>query len=456
MDTDAIPYPIMSHQTAKLPFAKSNSLIALEQMTRTRKNNNHDNINKWSWNLPEPTPEPFVPLRIPETLTERNKKHIKHDTAWGINYLIELGILLFGFSLAYVTYYNIAVADAPNYTYQTGISKIDYYIQYLVAPIKLIRTLISPVGVPSSAIRQYPALFVLVCALVFIMVILWNKMWFIQMGINAIKFQASPLIHGLIAWIWITSFSDWMKLPNFNHASEWVSNIFGWLINPYGNLIALIILIVCSHLFAGFTQWGILGLFAYMGSGLEKYLYTGDPTITLPKPETPEEIQRQFLNTCIKNASEQLHPDPKADITCLQELQMTPYKPSILTKLNSSAYFMLPFARDFIFLGFAIIKLVNGGSLQTIGGKLFSYGVNGTIIIVTLASIFMKFPTLGNAMHVITVTSQPPLPSTAFGTNDPVIITAINPVLNTVLNRNPLNPGFSSNSTVVPTAPQRT
>ena len=101
-------------------------------------------------------------------------------------------------------------------------------------------------------------------------------------------------------------------------------------------------------------------------------------------------------------------------------------------KLNNSAYFMLPFVRDIILLGFAIIKLVNGVSLKTIGGKLFSYGINGTIIVFTLASIFMKFPTPSNVMNIISVTApiQAATPSTAFGINDPV-----------------LNPVFGPNST---------
>lgn len=479
MDTDAIPYPILSHLTAKLPFAKSNSLIALEhlaleqmtlehstlehltpeQMTHPPNKNPNNHINKWSWNLPTPTStsttstststtsttlnqedpedqyqeEPFVPRREPETQSNRKKKHIQYDTSWCINYVIELGMILFGFSIAYYLYYYIAVADPPKYTYKTNVSFIDSFLTYLIFPVKQHRTWVSPDGVPPSiiqlGIRPYPALFVLLSALFICVTLLWNKLGIVQMVFNATKFQASPFTHALIAWAWLSGIAATLSL----HPSNWVG-LFIFISNIFMNLIALIIHICVSHGFAGFAQWGIFGLMAYLFTGFEKYLFTGDPFVTLPKPETPADVDKRWFDTCVQEEIKTIiekdnanNPaiaittaaaETAAKLECEKNQRLRPpHKPSILTKLNNSAYAMLPIVRDIILLGFAIIKLVNGISLKTIGGKLFSYGVNITIIVITLASIFMKFPSINIIKNIIWV--SPPQPPTQTLTQPP-------------------------------------
>lgn len=429
MDTDAIPFPVITSSIDSDPsiadtftdhHIKSNSLIALEQLSKKRKNPTiRKPTQKWNW--PEPdsgdAPEQFVPTREPETRSEREKKQIQRDTNWCIGYLVELGLILFGFSIAYFSYYYIAVAPEPKTSFQTGVQFIDSISKYIIDPLSRLRSWFTPTTPSSSivkGIQTYPALFVLLTALIMVIYLLWNKTGFIQMANNAIKMQASPTTHLLIAWAWA---SDIFTLK--------VGNLFGvsWLINPVYMVLGTIFMIVFSHCMAGITQLGLLGLFLYFFTGIDKFLATKTPFVTVPKPETPEEAQKRLYDSCMeiaKNKHEQAQtggglsipvsdplPVPIDTTTnthdravCQSQDNLYGAKQSFLSKMNSVAFTILPFIREIILICFAVIKLING-AMQTLGGRLFSYGMNGAIILGAIAIIAMNISPTTKDHHII-------------------------------------------------------
>lgn len=434
MDTDAIPFPVQTTSIDSDSFTitepnqtavpKSNSLIALEQLSKKRKQPVVRKPKKqtWHWSMPEQ----FVPTREPETHSEREKQKLKRDTSWCIEYLVELGLILFGFGVAYYTYYYITAVPDPKTTYQTGVPFIDSMFKYIIAPLAKVRSWITPTGLPSgmiARIQAYPALFVLLTALTAVVFLLWNKTGFIQMANNATKMQASPTTHGLIAWEWASSIF-----------ALTISNLFGlsWIINPVYMIFGSIFIIVFSHCMAGITQLGLLGIVAYLFTGIDKFITTKSPFVTIPKPETPEETRKRLYDNCLETALKKAEksgnslntpsinplsipvsnplPVPIDSSTynhdravCQSQDNLYGAKPSFLSKMNSVAYAILPFIREIILICFAVIKLVNG-AMQTLGGRLFSYGMNGTIILGALAVMFMNMSTTPKEHHVIRAT----------------------------------------------------
>jgi hypothetical protein len=450
MDTDAIPFPVITssvesqeplldtfadqtsteqiRQRLQSQAVKSNSLIALEQLAKKRKNSTiRKPKQKWNWATstnPDPSiiPEQFVPTREPETRSEREKKQIKRDTAWCIEYLVELGMIFFGFCVAYYTYYYITVVPDPKATYQTGVPFIDSLGKHLVAPLAQVRSWLTSTNLPAVVVKNislYPALFVLLTALSAVIFLLWNKNGFIEMATNATKMQASPLAHVLIALSWSSSIFAFT-----------FGNMATWMFNPVGTLIFSIFIIVFSHVMAGITQLGLFGLFAYLFTGLDKFITTNSPSVTIPDPETPEEFRKRIYESCMENATKNAQkmggalsipvsdPLPVATFgersdspdaehhnraVCQSQDNLNSTKQPFWSKINSVAFTILPFIREIILICFAVVKLVNG-AMQTLGGRLFSYGMNGAIIFGAIAVIAMNMSPTPKDHHIIRVT----------------------------------------------------
>lgn len=306
--------------------------------------------------------EGLKPMRKPETQSQRTQRQNTRDTTWYMEYMVELGLIILGFSSAYMLYYYLfdAPAAPEKSTYNTGVNFIDWFINHQVSPALLIRWLIASNG-PLSSFTSYlksgSSIFVLIVALLSVVGLLLGKSGIIKMVQNAVQMKASSGTHVIIAWSYLSAIF-----------ALTIANLFGWVTNPFGSLVSVVFIVVFNHVVAGIAQLGLISMLLYLLSGVEKYWTTGIFGVTIPDPFTK----------------------PCADTMGNCHVPAPPQQVNTIDGINKIAFTILQYIKEIVLILFGIIKSVNC-NMQTYSGGLAAYGTNAILIGGALVSIAFKW-----------------------------------------------------------------
>ena len=377
-EVGALSFPkIADAPSADRFISKMKTRIRLNKTIRSPKDNGNENEKK-------ATTESFVPKKPPLTESESRREDQRRDRVWAYEYMIELGLILFGFALVPLIYYCL-VQKAPvePRTYTVGSSTIDHWLQHIIAPSKYFdywtdKASVSPyVTYPMD---KYPATFILFGSLVAVVMILLNKNNLVQTIKNMANLKASSLTHMAIAWSWYT------KTFAFTLAN--VPNLMGWLINFFGSLLGLILLIIFSHMSAVVAQGGLMLVVLYVFLGIEKWRTTGEFRVTIPDPYAVLDPK----NTKMGDPP----PPPVPGGNLFEPSDLVPKDcdvPAVLfniwEKINQSSFSVNRYTTEIVLILFGVVKTVKS-NMRTKGGKIGAYGVNGLLISGALASILFK------------------------------------------------------------------
>lgn len=365
---------LLARRTARLPLAPLAPLAPTpeEEEEEEHKEEEHKDTTE------DNSKEGFVPSQAKPSAASSARAAARRDRSWGVEFCIELLLLLLGLNLGpLLHYYLVTRSPTLNSEFKTGVSLVDGFTPHLAAPMRYAQALTSTSYVPrvvSEFVDTYTALVALFGSLGAVVLLLRGKTGIVQSVVDLRSLQASSYVHLAIAWSWLSAV-----------VALTLENLFGYVFFTTWTIVSYLTVILFSHAFAGFAQMALIALLLAMASGAAKYAETGTFG-----------VQVAAGNGAAAAAARPVSDALAASIAAGYIPDLPKYAPlsqvdnSLLARANRGAYYPQRVVGEVVVCLFAGVKLANA-RMQTTPGTVGAYVANLSLIAASAASLLYRF-----------------------------------------------------------------
>ena len=327
----------------------------------------------------EDSKEGFVPSQAKPSAASSARAAARRDRSWGVEFCIELLLLLLGLNLGpLLHYYLVTRSPTLNSEFKTGVSLVDSFTPHLAAPMRYAQALTSTSYVPrvvSEFVDTYTALVALFGSLGAVVLLLRGKTGIVQSVVDLRSLQASSYVHLAVAWSWLSAV-----------VALTLENLFGYVFFTTWTIVSYLTVILFSHAFAGFAQMALIALLLAMASGAAKYVETGTfgVQIAAGNAAAAAAASRPVSDALAASIAAGYIPDlPKY-------APLSQVDNSLLARANRGAYYPQRVVGEVVVCLFAGVKLANA-RMQTTPGTVGAYVANLSLIAASAASLLYRF-----------------------------------------------------------------